>query len=125
MQIGKNERVSCISWKPDYKLFAVGTRSGAIAIYNINLELETTIYAQHKRILKLSWHPEATAEDSETSPYHSWLAVSTLDVSIIIYDLTKERGSGKCLKYLIFKNINFNYCFKVMTVKMITDFLLF
>ncbi|KAI4463478.1 gem-associated protein 5 [Holotrichia oblita] len=94
MQIGKNERVSCISWKPDYKLFAVGTRSGSIAIYNINLELESTIYAQHKRILNLSWHPEATAEDSETSPYHSWLAVSTLDVSIIIYDLTKERGSG-------------------------------
>lgn len=81
-------------WKPDYSLFIVGTKAGSLFIYNLNLDLITTIYGQHKSILNILWHPEATAEDSETSPYSSWFAASTSDASVLVYDLSKEKGCG-------------------------------
>ncbi|KAF2903378.1 hypothetical protein ILUMI_02814 [Ignelater luminosus] len=85
--------VSHMSWKPDYSVCAVATKAGHVYLYTTELKLITTFYIQHKAVHYMAWHPQATVEDEDTSPYANWLAVGTNDVTV--YDCTLTDDCAK------------------------------
>ncbi|KRT79031.1 WD40 domain-containing protein, partial [Oryctes borbonicus] len=90
MLVQAKKFATCTAWKPDYTQFAIGFKSGEFEIYDGSLIYKFTIFCEHKAVFNIVWHPEFTEEDSSRSPNHSWIAISTADAFIIIYDLNCE-----------------------------------
>lgn len=85
----RNESVSNFSWKPDYTMLAIGSKTGSISLFSKSSVHLVTIYAQSKIISKIIWHPVAcTTEDLEISPLHNSFATSCT-TSVYIYNVDK------------------------------------
>lgn len=93
MEIPENEHITEISWKEDYSLLAMGSKSSSILVYDSKLKHLFTIYTQHKVVHCICWHPEGTDEDTSISPFANYLAVGTSDSSVIICDLSTSDKS--------------------------------
>jgi hypothetical protein len=52
-----------------------------------HLTLIQILFAHKKLIQCLAWHPESTATDIAYSPYRHWLAVSSNETHIKVFDL--------------------------------------
>lgn len=92
------------SWKSDYSILAVGSKTGAVRLLNSKFQLLQTLYMQKKSVRCLEWHPLATACDSGLSEFSNTLAVSTKETEIYIYDCLNTHGDAdKIIKHKILK----------------------
>jgi hypothetical protein len=65
-----------------------------------HLTLKHTLFAFKKLIQCVAWHPESTATDTTYSPYRHWLAVSSNETHIKVFDLAQlTEGKIKVLHY--------------------------
>ncbi|KAJ9592049.1 hypothetical protein L9F63_001428, partial [Diploptera punctata] len=79
-----------MAWKPDYSLLAVGNEDGTVTFLAApDFKMVHTLYAHKKFIQCLAWHPESTATDSGYSQYRHWLAVSSNESIIKVFNLSE------------------------------------
>lgn len=90
IKIFDEDHVTVFSWKTDYSILAVGSKTGSVALVNKKFELVQTLYMQKKSVRCLEWHPLATSYDNGFSEFSNYLAVATNESSIYVYDCSKE-----------------------------------
>ncbi|KAG1690688.1 Gem-associated protein 5 [Nymphon striatum] len=80
-----------IAWKPDWSALALGNDDGSIEIFHAaSGSLLCEILVHNKLIQCLKWHPMYTSvSGSEKSPHHCWLAASSNNKDIHVFDLNQ------------------------------------
>jgi len=112
-QIKEDIRHKDIAWKPDRSLLALGLEDGSIQLLTApNLQCIHTLLSHKKMIFFLSWHPSSTAVESQEKR-QNWLASTSMDQQIHVYDLSPLLGKGLFVKVhfdLNFILLNFFAC---------------
>lgn len=78
--------VTTFSWTADYTKLAIGSKEGHVKLLSKDLLVYETLFRQKKSVQCVQWHPQSTANDSGFSPFCNYLAVSTNESVIYIYN---------------------------------------
>ncbi|XP_076371362.1 gem-associated protein 5-like isoform X2 [Tachypleus tridentatus] len=93
LESGKGPVRTELAWKADYSVLAVGNEDGSVDIHHgQDFHIIARIKAQKKLIQCIRWHLHFTAVSSHQSAYHCFLACSSNENEINIYDLTSVLG---------------------------------
>ncbi|XP_059487446.1 gem-associated protein 5-like [Neocloeon triangulifer] len=94
-QIKEDIKQKDIAWKPDRSLLALGLEDGSIQLLTApHLQCIHTLRSHKKMIFYLSWHPSCTAVDEKDDDRQNWLASTSMDQQIHIYNLTSLLAEG-------------------------------
>lgn len=85
----EDENVTNFSWKSDYTILAVGTRTGSVKLVTKDLKHIQTLYMQKKTVRALEWHPIYYPYDNATT-FSNYLAVCTNEYNVFVYDCTLD-----------------------------------
>ncbi|XP_022241513.1 gem-associated protein 5-like isoform X2 [Limulus polyphemus] len=95
LERGKGPVRTELAWKADYSVLAVGNEDGSVDIYHgQDFHIIARLKAQKKLIQCIRWHLQFTAVSSQQSTYHCFLACSSNENEINIYDLTSVLGEN-------------------------------
>uniref|UniRef100_T1JBR0 Uncharacterized protein n=1 Tax=Strigamia maritima TaxID=126957 RepID=T1JBR0_STRMM len=76
-----------ISWNDNLTLVAIGNDDGTIEVYEMPSVKRIALIMEIRKLIQcLRWHPTTTNEEID-SPFKFWLAASSNDSSISVYDL--------------------------------------
>lgn len=80
------------SWKPDFSMLLVGTKTCSIIVYSTDLTIIATHYFQH-RLRDICWHPNASQSDLNVPYCYQFAAVSNTK-NVIVCDFKSDvKGS--------------------------------
>jgi gem associated protein 5 len=92
-QIKEDRKHKDIAWKPDRSLLALGLEDGSIQLLTApNLQCIHTLLSHKKMIFFLAWHPSSTAVEALEEKRQNWLASTSMDQQIHVYDLNPLLG---------------------------------
>ncbi|KAJ8945096.1 hypothetical protein NQ318_005277 [Aromia moschata] len=89
-----NTFVYTFSWKPDYQILLVSSKTGTLIVYSSDLKILATHYLQRK-LQTICWHPDATQSDPSVTKYCNWFASVYNSKEILVYDFGIETDNSE------------------------------
>ncbi|XP_060517514.1 gem-associated protein 5-like isoform X2 [Cylas formicarius] len=100
VDVPDNTFVYTMSWKPDYTVMTLTTKSGALMIYGADLQLNRTLYL-HQKLQSIVWHPAAA---TSTSRYSKVFATTEKFSECVVYDLSIQSDDSDRMVMAKFEN---------------------